>query len=476
MDIEQIKIKATALKSKKNLLDLLNEIKQDDLQDRAYPFTMRQLNYYCNPNRVHNRFRTFKIPKKSGGERTISAPSYGLMSILHYLNIILQSLHTPSKFAMGFVKGRSIVDNASVHINQNFVFNIDLKDFFPSIRQARIWKRLQVPPFNFNKQLASLIAGLCCMKVIEESDQTENVSFVLPQGAPTSPTITNMICDNLDRRLGGLAKRFGLRYSRYADDITFSSMHNVYQNNSEFRKELERIIKQQNFTINDKKTRLQKLGSRQEVTGIIVSNKINVPKKYVREIRQLIYMWEKYGYAVTSNKFIPHYKQEKGYLKKGTPVLENVLEGKLLYLKMIKGENDSVYNSLYNRFTILLENLKNTSQRIGDLKYIDTYSLEEFEEKVGYKIEFDKTEDEKSIAYYINNDKKKNIVISSSITNLNKKKLQISHCDNGKRRFLMIHKPIQTTYTADVKSNISDNLDKTLNDLCNSNFNLDILL
>lgn len=358
MDIEQIKIKAIELKTKENLLDLLNEVKKEDLQDKAYLFTMKQLNYYCNPNRTSNRFVTFEIPKKAGGVRTISAPSKGLKSILHYLNIILQSIYTPSKFATGFVIGKSIVDNASMHINQNYVFNIDLKDFFPSIHQARVWKRLQLPPFNFNKEIASLIAGLCCMKVEREyENQTKKVEYVLPQGAPASPTITNMICDNLDRRLGGLAKRFGLRYSRYADDITFSSMHNVYREDGEFRKELVRIVTSQNFTINERKTRLQKLGSRQEVTGLILSSKVNVTKKYVREIRSLLYMWEKYGYEITSNKFVSHYKKEKGYLKKGMPVLENVLEGKLLYLKMVKGENDSVFKSLYDRFILLIPNL-----------------------------------------------------------------------------------------------------------------------
>jgi retron-type reverse transcriptase len=145
-----------------------------------------------------------------------------------------------------------------------------------------------------------------------------------------------MICDTLDRRLAGLAKRFGLHYSRYADDITFSSMHYVYAKNGEFRKELIRIIKSQGFTINEEKTRLQKRGSRQEVTGIVVSErKLNVAKKYVREIRSLLYIWEKYGYSVAMSRFLPKYKLEKGHVKKGNPDLINVLEGKLLYLKMV---------------------------------------------------------------------------------------------------------------------------------------------
>ena len=132
------------------------------------------------------------------------------------------------------------------------------------------------------------------------------------------------------------SRDFGLHFSRYADDITFSSMHNVYQTGGAFRKELQRIITDQGFTINEAKTRLQKKGARQEVTGIIVSEKLNVTQKYVREIRNILYMWDRYGYNVAYSKFYPKYKEEKGHVKKGNPDLINVIDGKLMYLKMVK--------------------------------------------------------------------------------------------------------------------------------------------
>lgn len=208
----------------------------------------------------------------------------------------------------------------------NYVFNLDLKDFFPSIEQARVWKRLQLAPFNFPVAIANIIAGMCCMKeVVQAEDGSQTVRYVLPQGAPTSPIITNMICDNLDRRLAGVAKRFGLNYTRYADDITFSSMHNVYHENGEFRKEVRRIIEDQKFTVNDKKTRLQKKGSRQEVTGIIVSDKINVTRDYVRDIRNILYMWEKYGYGVAFAKFFRSIRQRKVMSRKAIPTLSTSL-------------------------------------------------------------------------------------------------------------------------------------------------------
>lgn len=217
--------------SREDLLALLNRIKQDEMyengmSDKFHPFTMKLLLYYCNPNNVFHRYSQFKIKKKSGGFRTISAPrnrSFTLM--LRYVNEIFKAVYTPSEFAMGFTEGRSVVTNASKHKGMNYVFNTDIKDFFPSIEQPRVWKRLQLKPINFSQPIANVLAGLCSMRGEKQSDGKYN--YILPQGAPTSPIITNMICDTLDRRLAGLAKRFGVNYSRYADDITFSSMHNV---------------------------------------------------------------------------------------------------------------------------------------------------------------------------------------------------------------------------------------------------------
>lgn len=377
------------MQTKEDLLALLNRIKQTELVemgvlDAFYPFTMKHLNFYCNPNHAFHRYHQFKIKKKSGGFRQITAPrNKSFMMMLQAVNEILKAMYTPSDYAMGFTEGRSVVTNANIHKGQNYVFNIDLKDFFPSIEQPRIWKRLQLKPFNFPVQIANLLAGLCSMREIrEEGEGAKKAYYILPQGAPTSPIITNMICDNLDRRLAGLAKRFGLRYSRYADDITFSSMHYVYQETGEFRKELERIITEQGFKINLNKTRLQKRGSRQEVTGIIVSNKLNVTQKYVREIRNILYIWDRYGYGAAYAKFLPKYKSEKGHVKKGNPDLINVIDGKLMYLKMVKGEEDSVYLRLHSKFqklvNVVRDPRKTTEQHVT---YIETTPLLEFEKK-----------------------------------------------------------------------------------------------
>ncbi len=360
------------------------------LLDEFHPFTMKHLHYYCNPNHVFHRYQQFMIKKKSGGFRLITAPrNRSFMMMLSAVNELLKALYTPSDYAMGFSEGRSVVTNANIHKGQNYVFNIDLKDFFPSIEQPRLWKRLQLKPFHFPVHIASLLAGMCSMREMrEEGDGTKKAYYVLPQGAPSSPIITNMICDNLDRRLAGLAKRFGLRYSRYADDITFSSMHYVYQKTGEFRKELERIITDQGFQINENKTRLQKRGSRQEVTGIIVSDKLNVTQKYVREIRDILYIWARYGYGAAYAKFLPNYKSKKGHIKKGNPDLINVIDGKLMYLKMVKGEEDSVFLRLHGKFKMLVAQVRDPNKTTEKgVTYVETTPVLEFEKKNNTKVE-----------------------------------------------------------------------------------------
>lgn len=395
MDRTKIIQRASKMQTKEDLLSLLNLVKMSELEkigllDSFHPFTMKQLNFYCNPNHVFHRYREFKIKKKSGGFRKITAPRcQSFLMMLQAVNEVLKAIYTPSDYAMGFTEGRSVVSNATVHKGQNYILNLDLKDFFPSIEQRRVLKRFGTKPFNFKPEIALLLSGLCAMRVKRETpDESKErnldktYEYVLPQGAPTSPIVTNMICDTLDRRLAGLARRFGLHYTRYADDITFSSMHYVYSPKGDFWKELTRIITEQGFRINESKTRLQKRGARQEVTGIIVSEKLNVTKQYVRDIRNILYIWEKYNYSAALSKFLPKYKAEKGHVKKGNPDLINVIDGKLMYLKMVKGEDDSVYVRLHNKFQELVAKVRDSNKTTEQhITYIETIPVLEFEKR-----------------------------------------------------------------------------------------------
>ena len=344
MEKNEIQYRLKNVNTLADFAKLLNDVKTDEFRTSKHKITEKQLLHFCNPKTVPNRYKTFHIKKKSGGLREINAPCYQLGVLLYILNTVFKAVYTPSESTMGFTEERSVVTNAQIHIGHHYVFNIDLENFFPSIPQARVWARIQLPPLCLPKEVANVVAGLCCHT---NADMTRNV---LPQGAATSPLLTNAICDTLDRRMRGVAKRFGLHYSRYADDMTFSSMHNVYQEGSDFRNEIKRLIEEQGFKMNDKKTRLLRDGDRQEVTGLTVNQRVNVTRKYVHDIRWILHCWEKDGYGKAYALFYDYYKRTKGYIKKGEPVMENVIGGKLNYMRMVKGENNTTYRKLLERF------------------------------------------------------------------------------------------------------------------------------
>ena len=419
--IEEIRASFKEMHSKEDLLRLLNEAKLVIYGEKAVPFEIKQLTWYANPKSALKKYRKFTIRKKSGGKRIINAPVKGLKQLQRVFAFVLQCVFEPHKAATGFVWNKSIVDNAKLHEGSRYVFNIDLKDFFPSIDQARVWKCLQLKPFNLKSELisfkefkkilpgnenseenpalkglkigfrekiiktkdgvkkhlypfpvlddtndrsklANIIAAVCCteMEVERMNENGEWITLrknVLPQGAPTSPVFSNIICQRLDYLLSAVAKRFGLKYSRYADDITFSSMHNVYQPESDFFNEIQRIIGDQGFHIKESKTRLQKEGYRQEVTGLLVNEKVNVQKRYIKQLRMWIYYWENYGYEKAESLFRQDYVADKGHTKKGLPNMLNVLKGKLDYLKMVKGEDNTLYLKLRERVDRLFGNI-----------------------------------------------------------------------------------------------------------------------
>ena len=339
-----------SMETKQDLLKLMNLANQGIYGGKAKPYSLRQLNYHAYSKFNSKRYISFQIPKKKKGEfRTIDAPNPTLKGIQRALNYALQLIYTPTPAAMGFTPGRSIVMGAQMHVGQKFVYNIDLKNFFPSITSGRVYARMLSRPFSCSKEVASLIADLCCYK--------NEFGTVLPQGAPTSPTLTNIICDRLDVKLAHLAKAYGMRYTRYADDITFSGMTNMFSEDGKFCQSLHHIIEEEeHFKINKDKTRLCHRGIRQEVTGITVNDKPNVTQEYVKQLRSMLHNWEAKGYDEAQSIFIEIYNRTntKHHNAKGAHHIENILAGKLLYLKMVKGENDGTYKKLYDRFVKLI--------------------------------------------------------------------------------------------------------------------------
>ena len=427
---KQIQSAFKTMQTKSDFLSLLNLAKLEIYGEKTIPFSEKQFNYYLtkdsstlkskidfqidlsgdsvviNENVIVEKknqqrkscYTSFTIKKKSGTDRTIHAPIKGLKEFQKALCLVLQCLYEPHSAATGFVLGKSIVDNAKKHVGQTYVYNIDLKDFFPSIDKSRVWGRLLVAPFNLGnsnerRTLANFIATICCtpMEVerFQEGKWITVTTSVLPQGAPTSPAITNIICEKLDRRLIGVAKRFGLNYTRYADDITFSSKHNTYEVSdskvekifvagSSFDCEVRKIISEQNFHIKESKVRLQKRGYRQEVTGLVVNNKINVTRRYVKQLRQWLYFWERYGYDKAYAFFLNYYIADKGHVKSEKPNMAMVVEGKLLYLKMVKGADDGTYLKLKERFDLLVGTAsKNNNEKATIVDLIFDVGLDE---------------------------------------------------------------------------------------------------
>ena len=224
--IDRIRAQFAAMESKEDLVALLSYAKILIYGENCKPVQLKYLTYYANPANCKKRYQTFTIKKKSGANRTINAPVRGLKSILRPLNLILQYMYEPQQAATGFVLNRSIVDNAQKHVGHNYVLNIDLKDFFHSFNRNRVKMGFFNPPFNLkgNKEPLAFLLSSLCTHPFEVDGETKTV---LPQGSPTSPTITNILCQRLDRRLAGLSKRFGVTYTRYADDITFSDRKSV---------------------------------------------------------------------------------------------------------------------------------------------------------------------------------------------------------------------------------------------------------
>ena len=380
--IDQIRNQFADLQSKEDLVKLLSNAKNLLYGEECKPIQLKSLTYYANPEICKKRYKTFTIKKKSGADRTIHAPVNGLKSILRALNFVLQCMYEPHKAATGFVLDKSIVDNAKIHVGHHYILNLDLNDFFHTFDRNRVKLGFMFKPFNLNGEkepLAFLLASLCTHP-LEIDGEFKNV---LPQGSPTSPTITNILCKKLDRRLTGLASRFGATYTRYADDITISSPHSIYKD-EKFIKELYRIIEEDNLfkfsdktvvigpglKVNEKKTRLQKSGYRQEATGLVINEKVNVRRRYVKQIRMWLYYWEKYGYEKAEQIFKRDYIADKGHVKKGNPNLINVLDGKLEFLKMVKGAEDGTYERLKRRFNDLIG-----SKKIQDQSKVDLNSV-----------------------------------------------------------------------------------------------------
>ncbi|RYY00931.1 MAG: RNA-directed DNA polymerase [Gammaproteobacteria bacterium] len=270
---------------------------------QAMGITIPQLRFLCYHRSVATttHYKRFGIKKKSGCMRIISAPMPRLKAAQYWVfhNVLNKLSHHEA--AHGFVRERSILTNAKEHLNKEVVVNIDLKDFFPSIHFKRVKGLFH--KLGYSEKIATIFSLLCTEPDVEEVELDGKTYFVakgkraLPQGAPTSPAITNLLCYKLDCRLRGVAKTMGFSYTRYADDITFSGNGEAAAKVQQLLWRLHRIIKDEGFTIHPKKIHVMRIGSRQEVTGIVVNKQPGINRKTLHRFRALLNKIEKEGIA-----------------------------------------------------------------------------------------------------------------------------------------------------------------------------------
>jgi retron-type reverse transcriptase len=238
--------------------------------------------------RIH--YRRFVIPKRGGGERAIWAPLPKLKAAQHWiLRNIAEKLPVHGA-AHGFLPGRSILTNATLHTGPKLVVKMDVKDFFPTVTLRRVKGIFRKA--GYREQVATLLALLCTespREVVRLEGQDSYVALgprCLPQGAPTSPALTNTLCLRLDRRIAGLARRLGWRYTRYADDLTFSlpAASGGEPKIGTLLGLVRRIVEAEGFRLHPDKTRVHRRGGRQAVTGLVVNG--DGPPRVARALRR----------------------------------------------------------------------------------------------------------------------------------------------------------------------------------------------
>jgi RNA-directed DNA polymerase len=307
---------------------------------------LKELTWWVWALRKSRQYDRFTIARRKGGTpREICAPIKPIKDLQRRLADVLTSCYEAPVHVHGFVPERSSVSNAHVHVGKEWVFRADISDFFPSINFGRVIGMFRAFPFEYPDDVASLLAALCCY---------ENE---LPQGAPTSPIIANYISRRMDTHLAQLARSERCHYSRYADDLCFSTDRTTFPKSIGFREgdahqagtALSTIVTENGFAINDEKTRLTGRTQRQRVTGLVVNEKVNVPRNYIRELRGLLHVWKQYGEAEAKaalDKSGPHINWPPG---KPPPTFRLVVRGRVQYVGSVKGWDSTAYVSLAER-------------------------------------------------------------------------------------------------------------------------------
>jgi retron-type reverse transcriptase len=256
-----------------------------------------------------SHYQRFLLKKKSGGMRLISAPMPRLKAAQRWvLENVLDKVDV-HQAAHGFRGGRSIVSNASPHVGQAIVINMDLENFFPTLTYPRVKGMFKALGYSDH---AATVFGLLCTEPDVDEVELDGKSFYvakgerhLPQGSPASPQVTNVICRRFDKRIASLAKKYGFAYTRYADDLSFST-NDSGADVAKLLASVERAVKDEGFKVHPKKTRIMRKGRRQEVTGVVVNEKVGAPRKEIRKLRAALHRIDTKGLAGSSWGGVQH--------------------------------------------------------------------------------------------------------------------------------------------------------------------------
>ena len=301
------------------------------------------LKYELNCIRYHHHL----IPKKDGSTRHIHEPYFKLKQMQKQLSKELNKLylHILPDAAHGMIpkmetQTRGIFSNAEMHVGTQQVLNLDIKDFYGSITTEMIRNGFSGLPFRYSDELRETLAKLT------------SYQGCLPTGAPTSPVLSNIYCYHIDCKLQKLARKEGLTYTRYADDLTFSG---DYINEELFADTVRTLLKQYGFDLNESKTRLKTNKERQSVTGLVVNEKVNVNRKYIRNIRAVLHRWKKSGILPAQVMTFGQGSYPPGSNLK----FINHIMGRIDFIRQIRGSEDAIYQR-FNKQFISLSNEQST--------------------------------------------------------------------------------------------------------------------
>jgi RNA-directed DNA polymerase len=291
-------------------------------------------------------YHKFEVRNKNGKIRIITAPNNRLKTLQRRIATLLDQLYRVRNPVHGFVKGKSIKSNAKSHLRKKYVLNIDLENFFPSITENRVVGVLN--SLGISNQVSEIVARISCYQ------------GHLPQGAPTSPVISNMICFRMDKQLMQFAKGMRCVYTRYADDITFSDhrpMTAMFEGTPPFPGRfdpshlvpaLRQIISGNGFTANAGKAHYSDRNMRRTVTGLKINEILNVDRTYIRNIRSALYSVQTIGEQAAQAKFHDKFG--------GISDLGTHLEGKIIWLRYIRGQSDPVFRAIAVRYNLCFPN------------------------------------------------------------------------------------------------------------------------